>query len=169
MKQCQAPHCNNSIFSHGYCVYHQNQRTDDKYISAQEKKREKQKWTQGFKTIKKSIKTKPKEATGEKILFETLFATRKHTSFISGLKIDDISHSNCAHVLAKGQNKYPKFKLLDRNIVFLTVLEHHLYDNGTIEQRQKYAEQMIKVGVVVNWKKLYDLRDELKNEYICDV
>ena len=155
MKQCNAPNCSNSVFSNGYCKAHGYLRTDEKWLKNK---------TRGIGFTSLSL-MKPRKATGEGILFKMLFTTRKHISFISELPIDNIDHSNCAHVLAKGQNKYPKFKLLDKNIVFLTKEEHHIYDNGTEEQRIKYQEEKAKEGVIVNWKKLYDLRDELKKEY----
>jgi hypothetical protein len=154
-------------------------RVDDKWVQAEVRKREKEALRRtNFKNMRtpiigkpySSIKTKPKEATGEKVLFTALINTRKHVSFISGLPISNIDHNNCVHVLAKGKNKYPKFKLYDKNIVFLTREEHHLYDNGTHDQRKDYtASQFLRNNIIVDWKKLFDLRDELKKEYICDV
>lgn len=105
--------------------------------------------------------------SGEGALMETLISTRPHTSFITGQEIININHNNCAHVLNK--KKYPEFRLYDKNIIFLDnrypCLEHHLYDNGTEEQRIKYAEEMKKGGIIVNWQKLYDLKQELMEEY----
>ena len=120
-----------------------------------------------LKPIKRtSIQIKPKEATGEKILLDTLISTRKHISYISELEIKPISYCNCAHVLAKGLNKYPKFKLYDKNIVFLTMKEHHLYDNGTADQREQYARDLWEIDkIIVRWDKLYALRDILIEEY----
>jgi len=160
-KTCKHPQCQYPVFSTGYCKMHQRDRTDDKWIRSQQKQKEKKSFS--------SIKQKPREATGEAILFQALFTTRKHISFISGLPIENINHCNCAHVLAKGQNKYPKFKLLDRNIVFLTGEEHDLYDNGTEDKRREYEAFMHNHGLECNWKKLFDLRDELKKEYLCIV
>ena len=125
MKTCSAPiECNNPVFSHGFCARHQHLRRDQKWIDSQNKQHEKKK---GYSTIKQ----KPHNATGEGVLFAALINTRPHVSFISGLPIPDISYQNCAHILPKGQNKYPRYKLLDRNIVFLTMQEHFLYDSGT--------------------------------------
>lgn len=118
-----------------------------------------------MKTASKIIKNKIKKATGEKVLFEALWAIRPHVSFISGLPVNAIS-TTFAHVLAKGQGKYPKFKLFDKNIVFLTIEEHHLFDNGSHTQRGNYTRRMkIEYGVGVDWKKLYDLKEELIKEY----
>ena len=151
MKLCQFPMCTNPVFSHNYCTYHQRSRTDQKYIDKQA-------------GIKKK-KFTPKEPTGEGLLFSTLFTIRSHVSFISNIRIYSIDHRNCAHVLAKGQNKYPLFKLYDKNIVFLTDFEHNLYDYGTEDQRKKYAEEMAEQGITVDWQKLYDFAEVLKKEY----
>jgi len=103
--------------------------------------------------------------TGEKEVFREIMEEREHVSFISGIWVPCITH-NWAHVLAKGLNKYPKFKLHKPNIRFLTAREHDLYDKGTEDQRDKYADHMFsKRGIAVDWQKLYDLREELKEEY----
>ena len=72
---------------------------------------------------------------------------------------------NCAHVLAKGQNKYPKFKFYKKNLILLTEYEHQLLDAGTIEQRQHYAEYCEQNGGKCDWQKLFDLKEELLEEY----
>lgn len=171
MKQCQAPRCNNSIFSHGYCVYHQNQRTDDKYISAQEKKREKQKWTQGFKIIKKSIKTKPKEDTGQTEAFEEIWLTREHKSWLTGANLrqyeDKMDDNQCwikhplwfnlfHHVLPK--KNYKKFLTLKDNIILLLPQEHlNVHSLSRDKLIVKYGED--------NMNKYYDLVETLKERY----
>lgn len=171
MKQCQAPNCNNSIFSHGYCVYHQNQRTDDKYISAQEKKREKQKWTQGFKTIKKSIKTKPKEDTGQTEAFEEIWQYREHKSWLTGANLrqyeDKMDDNQCwikhplwfnlfHHVLPK--KNYRKFIVLKDNIILLTPQEHlSIHSESKELLEKKYGED--------NMNRYYDLIEQLKELY----
>lgn len=171
MKQCQAPHCNNSIFSHGYCVYHQNQRTDDKYISAQEKKREKQKWTQGFKIIKKSIKTKPKEDTGQTEAFEEIWQYREHKSWLTGANLrqyeDKMDDNQCwikhplwfnlfHHVLNK--KNYRKFIVLKDNIILLTPQEHlSIHSESKELLEKKYGKD--------NMNRYYDLIETLKERY----
>ena len=113
----------------------------------------------------RNAKTKP---TGEALLFDTIWKTRPHISFISGKPINIEYHSNLwyncfFHVLAKG--KYPAFRLLDKNIVLGLPDEHTLYDQGTEGQRRKYAEQCENDGGGCDWEKLYSLREELKSEY----
>ena len=121
-------------------------------------------WARGKCRIhdKGKPKSKPKKATGEKIVFEMIYEERPHISFISGLHVDCIAH-NFAHVLSKGS--YPKFRLRKDNIVFLTPEEHHLYDFGTEEDRVRYVDRMKEDGIDVDWDKLYSLRDKLKLEY----
>ncbi len=157
-KTCLHEGCNNPFFSHKFCTYHQRDRQDEKYLS---KKNEPKKVY--------SIKIKPKTDNTEQILMNGIIATRRHVSFISGLNIDIVddttSYVNCAHVLAKGQNKYPAFKLFDRNIVLLTKEEHHLFDNGTDLGRKKYANELLDSGIIVHWEKIFTLAEILKDEY----
>jgi hypothetical protein len=106
--------------------------------------------------------------TGELALFDTIWATRPHVSFISDLPISIQPHtplwySVFAHVLAKG--KYPSFRLLDRNIVLLLPKEHALFDQGTKELRSMYRLSCESYGGGCDWDKLYELREQLKSEY----
>lgn len=36
-KTCKSEGCNNPVFSKGYCKYHQNQRTDEKWLNKKQK------------------------------------------------------------------------------------------------------------------------------------
>ena len=87
-------------------------------------------------------------------------------SFLTGipLPIQPVM-ANMMHVLAKGKSKYPNFKYYKKNLAFGTCEEHHLFDNGSDEQRQRYSEEVKQSGGFCDWQKLYDLRDELKQEY----
>lgn len=95
--------------------------------------------------------------TGELALFTSIWHTRKHESFISGKKLHEFNVSFFAHVLSKKQ--HPKLRLFDRNIVLLTPEEHTLYDQGTEDLREKYAQR-----TGADWSKLYKLKEELLNE-----
>lgn len=121
----------------------------------------------GSPPLKRSpIKKKKKEPSGELVLFEALWEVRERVSFISGIPLGvTMSVNFFAHVLSKAPNKYPKFKLYDKNIAFLTAHEHTLLDHSSEDKRQKYAEEMKSKGVLVDWNKLYTLREELKREY----
>jgi hypothetical protein len=138
---------------------HQHKRTDDKWLRTIEKSKEPK------TPIKKvPLKIKPKETTGEGILFQTLIATRKHVSFVSGIPIEVVDHSNCHHVLEKG--RYPKFRLNFDNIVILTQREHYLIHHGTSEQRLRYVSDMFRDhGAIVKWSRLQYLKEKLIKEY----
>lgn len=146
---CKEDGCEYPVFAKKLCKYHQNLRTDKKPT---QKKRS---------TIKAKIKP-----SGERTIFDLIWNTRDRISFVSGKSLQqyegtDFYPNLFAHVLSKAQNRYPKFKLYDRNIVLLTPDEHYLLDFGTEEQREKYAEEHN-----CSWQPLYDLRDELKKNYV---
>jgi len=119
MKTCQHPECTYNVLSHNFCGYHQNDRTDQKWLDTIEKRKQKHKgyvqrgtkrqmdrYTQNKTTIVKS-KKKP---TGEYALFLAIWGVRKHVSFISNELLAYTPHNafwvNCfAHVLSKKQ--YP--------------------------------------------------------------
>lgn len=101
-------------------------------------------------------------------LFLQIWHTRKHISFVSGQKLtyrpgQPYWFNYFAHVLSKGQ--FPSFKFEAENIILLTPQEHYLYDFGSKDQRNRYAEEMSKKNITVNWDKLYELRDELRKKY----
>jgi len=62
------------------------------------------------------------------------------------------------HVLAKGQNKYPLFKLYKANIILVDPSIHHEYDHGT--------EDKLRVLLGDKLEELYSIKDKLKNEYL---
>jgi hypothetical protein len=118
----------------------------------------------GKDTIMKEKYVTPKK-TGELALFLTLWNTRPHESELSGIPIEHFSVSCMAHLLAKGLNKYPAFKLYDKNIMILTEYEHHLLDAVTIESRGRYQQEMKELGYDCDWQKIFDRQRELKIEY----
>ena len=100
-----------------------------------------------------------RKPTGEKILFETIWSTRKRVSFLDGKPLGDCAYAwNFAHVLRKAKGHYPKFKLLDRNIILLTKRQHELYDDNVRNPEFLIAKDH-------RWKKIFELREELRNEY----
>jgi hypothetical protein len=158
MRTCKADNCNNNVFGTdrdtglGYCGSHQYLRTDKKK-----------------KNMQRALIRVARKVTGEGIFFNSLIASRPHISFISGLDIDFIdgttNFKNCLHVLPKGQ--YPKFRLLDKNIVFGTFEEHILVDQGNEKQREAYSERIeAEYGLIVDWTKLKDLKEKLLKEYL---
>lgn len=124
----------------------------EKYWNAYPKPEYKKKEKKPFK--RSTIEYKRK-ATGEADLFREIGTERGNKSQISGEPIFTLRPKNFMHVLAKGQNKYPKFKLYKKNIVIATDDEHDEYDHGSQEELRKLPE----------WKWLFELRDELLIEY----
>jgi len=94
---------------------------------------------------------KNKKPTGELALFQAIWATRRHVSFLSGKSLGEFNVCYFAHVISKKQ--WPKGRLTDKNIILLTPEEHALYDQGTEEQRAKYG---------YDWNKIYELKQQLK-------
>jgi hypothetical protein len=139
---CKYQGCEGFIWARGLCKNHDRRENPHKHgLSAKPK------------TTSKIIKNNIKKPTGEKALFEALWATRSHVSFVSGKRVGPIAHT-FAHCIPKGL--YPKFKLYDKNIVFLTPEEHYEFDFGTEESQRKLGG---------DWDKLYILREELLKEY----
>ena len=87
-------------------------------------------------------------------VFQHVWDTRPHMSFISGRGIPEFDYKCFAHILSKKQ--FPAFRFNPENIVLLTVYEHGLYDQGTAGRR---------LGYPADWKALNDLAIKLKIEY----
>jgi hypothetical protein len=121
---------------------------DSNYLRSQEKNTKHK-----LNRFNHPVKAKVKH-TGEGLLFQTLFQIRHHVSFITGEPIPDISHYNCHHVLSK--SAFSQFRLLDRNIVFLSREEHDTYHASG----WSYL-----VTLHPGWVKLKMLYEELKQEY----
>ncbi len=95
--------------------------------------------------------------TGLVAFFTAIWNTRPHVSFVSGQYLgEDANVCFMAHVIAKGQNKYPLFSLYDKNLVLLSFEEHHLWDHGSRSDLRLLPE----------WDKLFTLEAELKEEYV---
>jgi hypothetical protein len=113
-------------------------------------------------------------ALAESMLFKMIWAHSEKKSYLTGTWLrdyvnTDMWYSCFAHVLPKGQNKYPYFRHLARNIVPMTPDEHHLWDDGTEEQRIQYAldvEEQSGGRNTCDWNKLKTLEAELKAEYL---
>jgi len=105
-------------------------------------------------------------ALTQKLLFRQIWLYSNKRSIVSGLPLSQYVNTpfffSCfAHILAKGMNKYPYYKFLAKNIALVSPSEHHLYDNDTEEQRTRYCSEV----KTANWQPLYDLQEELKQEY----
>lgn len=133
MGTCKVKGCRQPIFSNEFCKYHQHLNPKRKrYV----------------------YRRKP---TGELKIFEEIWKERSHVSFLSGKPLGYFSVSFFAHVLAKG--RYPRLRLEKSNIILLTPFEHHLFDMGTRDLREKYGEEE-----GCNWEKVYSLVEKSKYE-----
>ena len=94
-----------------------------------------------------------KGATGELKLFKEIINERGCRSQVSGKYITEITVSSMAHILSK--KMYPKFRLYKKNIVVMTPEEHYQFDFTSHE----------KLKMLPEWKWIFDLKEELLNEY----
>ena len=96
-------------------------------------------------------KTKP---SGEATMFEVIWNTRPHVSFITGQQLGTEAKSFFfAHVLPK--STYPEYRLFMENIVLLTYDEHQAWD-------QRSREDLISNPL---WNKMFELELKLKLKY----
>lgn len=121
---------------------------------------------EGKEVVKKKtpLGIKKKKPTGEKALFDEIWAERKHVSFVSGIKLEQYNNPTFyvnmfAHVLSK--KNYPEFRLNKENIMLVTPEEHMLLDHGSKSQRERYAED----GRWICWEDWFSLKEELKEKY----
>ena len=80
---------------------------------------------------------------------------KEHKSFINDEPIYVFDVRNFAHVLAKGLNKFYKFKLYKKCVVLITEEQHYQWDNGLRSELKLLPE----------WNKMFELETELKEEY----
>ena len=108
------------------------------------------------KGVKKKKYVWKRELSGEGALFTAIANTRPHYDFVTKEYLgEELGPVNFIHVLAKGQNKYPLFKLLDKNIVLGSYDTHYLWDNGL-------RSELI---LLPEWASMFELEAELKEEY----
>lgn len=133
-----------------FCGYHYT-------VQQQEKARQKNKaLLSTVHILRRSPIKYRRKPTGELSIFNAIWeATENHTSFINGEPITAFDVGCFAHVLAKGKNKYPLFKLYTKNIILITRKQHFQWDNGLRSELKKDP----------NWNKMFDLEAELKEEY----
>lgn len=111
---------------------------------------------QKFYPIKRTPLTYKRKVTGERKLFLEIWdSIKEHKCFVTGEPIHEFHIRNFAHVLPKGQNKYPLFKLKKDNIVILEFEAHYLWDNGLRSELKEQPE----------WNKMFELEAELKEQY----
>jgi len=103
--------------------------------------------------LKRSSIKRKAEPTGELAMFREIVLKRGARSEISGDRINEITVSSMAHILAKKQ--YPKFRLKEENICIMTPEEHRRYDQGLHEA----------LRVLPEWEWLFKKRDMLIGLY----
>lgn len=110
------------------------------------------------KPPKKAYQYKRKP-TGERVLFDVIFNTRPQVSCVSGESLASYKDTELyvnlfAHVIPKAKNRYPMFKLYDRNIALLTPQEHEQWDDRRWEVEND-----------PRWQCMFALEEILKEEY----
>lgn len=106
----------------------------------------------GKKTGKYVFKREP---TGEAQLFEDIAEKRDWICFVTGERLNELTPTQFLHVLPKALNKYPKFKLYEKNIVLASNDTHFKWDHTP---RSKLRKNPL-------FDKLFALEEELKEEY----
>lgn len=92
--------------------------------------------------------------TGLLDLYKEIWNERPHTSQISGEPLGEFSIMFFSHILQKGQNKYPKFKLNKQNIVLKTYDQHYLWEHNKGN-----------LVTLPEWKWIFELEASLKEQY----
>ena len=106
------------------------------------------------KVVKAKVQYKYKRKnTGEKELFLEIWSERPHFCQRCFTPIPEPSPIHFAHVLAKGFNKYPKFKLEKFNILLFCPDCHHIWDYA----RHKASS--------TDWQWVHKLEAKLKEDY----
>ncbi len=97
-----------------------------------------------------SFKKKP---TGEIDVFKNIWEERGPYSEISGTFLGEFNVCYFIHILPKGKNKFPHFKLRPDNIILGSLAEHHNFDNARYK------------CVGPEWQPLFQKESDLKEEY----
>lgn len=116
------------------------------------KYKEEKKLADGKKPAKHFSEYSKHKPSGELVLFKTLLEVRGAKSQISGESLVGFDVRWFSHLLSKAA--YPSFRLLDRNIVLKTVKEHEMWET----QRHKLKN-------LHEWQWVFELEQELKQEY----
>lgn len=134
------------LYGHGYCVSCYPRFVPKKAIRT---------------NVKASEHKRKDNRLSQTYAFEKAYYMWNGNNFLTGEKIpkDELSYSNCAHVLSKKQ--YEWFRFYTRNIVMLSPEQHNLYDNLTEDSLRKRIEQHPEE----NWQKLLNYAYELLSEY----
>jgi len=106
------------------------------------------------KVKKSSAIVSKKRPSGEAGMFEVIWNTRPHVSFVSGQQLGTEAKSFFfAHVLPK--STYPEYRLFMNNIVLLSYSEHMDWDQSGRDKLRSDPR----------WDKMFELEDKLKTQY----
>lgn len=95
-----------------------------------------------------------KKPTGEANIFREIWAERGPYSQIDGSYLGEYNVCFFSHILPKGQNKYPAFKLNKQNIVLKTLSQHHAWEHNKESLRG-----------LPEWEWVFQLETSLKEQY----
>lgn len=99
-------------------------------------------------------------------MFIHIWQTRPHVSYLSGKPINSFHPANFMHVLAKGLNKYPQYRLNPDNVVLGLRIEHNMIDQGTEEQIEKYKKECPNFAIEAYRIKEQKLKEFYNNEFL---
>lgn len=95
-----------------------------------------------------------KKPTGEKEIFMKIWDGRPRYCQICFVPIAEATPTNFPHILPKGLNKYPKFKLNPQNILLACEDCHTKWDHK--RKDIQHSEE---------WKWVFELEESLKEQY----
>ena len=116
--------CNNPVFSHGYCLYHQYQRTDARWIDKKKKPSNIPKHI----IPKLSAKGKAKTVKIQKIK-QNLIDQNGYVCFFTG---PCTGRLDAFHIFPRG--KFPEYATEEWNIMLSTRGMNRIWDQGTWEE-----------------------------------
>lgn len=159
-KTCQYKECNNPVFSHGYCRWHQFARED--------KKPQRNKPA----IILPKPEFNPMNFKSQLQLFEFKWVTSPRVCIVTGIPLDVFYYSGQSlrvsifmHVLSK--KKYPQFRMWPDNIALGSPKVHHLFDNGSLSEILKFEKDIKYYGTKkpCSFRLLFKIEEDLHNTY----
>ena len=136
MKACLYPSCDYPIWSHGYCKYHQGERTDEKWLKSQNKaigQRQPIKWVSPLRASK-IVQT----AKEDQVFYLKISISRKHVcSYCDAPLPKVLSNYNYDHCFEK--SVFPHLRHIEEDVI-LTCLDCH-----TAKTAHNYTDRMKEV------------------------
>lgn len=168
MKICLFDGCTNPVYSHLFCKYHQNKRTDKKAMETKNKVVQPRSAIKPSKCTaldKPGLKTNKKELlfsfgfTNLTDLYKHVWDTRRHECIFTGEDLDKVSQhlflNMFMHILRKSGYSFWKFN--PENIVLGFPEFHRAADDFTEEERIKHPSW--------NFDLFFKMQEEQKQKY----